>query len=144
MPRGFTLVELLVVLAILGVLAMMAIGIFGNLIPDSQLGVQADGVVSLLRTAQAKSIDGYADDVWGVHLTATEAIQFKGNDYLGRDTAYDEVLEFSEPLSVSGLTEIMFEARTGATLNTGTITLTSSVVPESIVLTVNANGRVER
>lgn len=144
MPRGFTLVELLVVLAILGVLSAMAIGIFGNLVPESQLRLQADGVVTLLRGAQAKSIDGYADDVWGVHLTNTQATQFKGSSYLSRDVAYDEVLAFSEPLTVSGLSEIVFEGRTGKTTNTGTITLISSVVNESIVLTINASGRVER
>ena len=144
MPRGFTLIELLIVIVLVATMSVAAVSIFGNLVPQSQLALDADAVATLIRTTQAKTISGEADDVWGVYFTRVDATQFKGSSYAGRDVAYDTVLTFADPLSISGLSEIVFEIRTGKTANTGTLTLSSSVTNESVVFTINENGRVER
>jgi prepilin-type N-terminal cleavage/methylation domain-containing protein len=143
-PRGFTLVELLVVMTIVAVLAVLAVRVLGNLVPDSQLALETESVVTMLRSAQAKTLSGEADDVWGVYLTSSDATVFLGASYAGRDSAYDQLLVFSDTVSASGLAEIVFEERTGKTTNTGTITLSSDVTNESTTITINAQGMISQ
>ncbi|HBK34535.1 MAG: hypothetical protein UU08_C0006G0018 [Candidatus Uhrbacteria bacterium GW2011_GWE2_40_58] len=142
--NGFTLVELLVVITIVGIITFLGIRAFSNTIPKSSLELDADRVVELIHRAQARTLSGDFNDVWGVYLTATNSTLFKGTTFVGRDPAFDETYGFSETVSASGLSEIVFEIRTGETLNTGTITLTSTESGESIHLVVNTTGRVSR
>ncbi|MFH1632230.1 MAG: prepilin-type N-terminal cleavage/methylation domain-containing protein [bacterium] len=140
--RGFTLVEVLVVVAILALIVFIATGLGANTLTKNQIGIETDQMISLLRRAQARSVSGYQDDVWGVHLTSTDYTLFKSNDYATRDTSFDEVYNLPSSLSASGLTDVVFEIRTGETTDTGTITLTLSASGETSTLTINSNGRI--
>jgi len=144
MARGFTLVELLIVLAVFGILFLIVGTISLNSLPKSQLLVSADQAEQTLRRAQALSVDRRADSVWGVHLTAGDMTLFAGETYVGRDVSYDEVTAFPAGISVSGLTDVLFAIRTGKTQNTGAITLTSDATGETEVLVINSAGSVDK
>jgi prepilin-type N-terminal cleavage/methylation domain-containing protein len=142
--KGFTLVELLLVLAIFVILFAIVGTISLNTLPSTQLTTQTDRVESMLRKAQSRTVSRHADTVWGVHLTSSDATLFAGVSYAARDVSYDETLTFPSGVTVSGLTDILFAYRTGATSNTGTITLTHAATGTTKTLTVNTSGAVEQ
>lgn len=140
---GFTLVEMVIVLAI----SLMLFGIIGsiasNTYPKNQLRSEVASVVQTLRQAQALTIARKYDSVWGVHLTSTDSTLFVGSSYATRNTQYDRIHSFPSGVSVSGLTDVVFETLRGTTTQTGTITLTSDATSESVSITINTNGVIE-
>lgn len=142
--RGFTLVELLIVFVVFGILFAIVGTLSSNTLPKNQLKVEADVVESMLRQAQSRTIAQDVDSVWGVHLTSADATLFAGTSYGARDTTYDIVRTFPDIITASGLTDVIFDYRTGKTSNTGTITLTASITGETESITVNANGEVDK
>jgi prepilin-type N-terminal cleavage/methylation domain-containing protein len=140
--KGFTLVELLLVLAIFTILFAIVGTISLNSLPSTQLNTQVDQLESMLRKAQARSVSRHADSLWGVHLTSANATLFAGSSYAGRDAAYDEGMVFPSGIIGSGLTDVIFQYRTGATSTTGTITLTHSATGGTRSLTINSTGSV--
>ena len=144
MQKGFTLIELLVVIVIIAVITVIGISTFSSAVPKNQIEVEADRVVEMVRRAQSRTISGDQNGVWGVHLTANNITLFQGASYAARDTAFDEAFAFSNSVTASGLTDIVFEIRTGETVNTGTITLSSTDSSDIVAIVVNAAGRVSK
>ncbi|MBT5808684.1 prepilin-type N-terminal cleavage/methylation domain-containing protein [Candidatus Uhrbacteria bacterium] len=142
--RGFTLPELLVVLAVFGVTIAMSVGFASNSVPKSQLTVEADVVVEKIRKAQARTISRDEDGVWGAHLTSSTVTLFLGTSYGSRDPDYDEVKTFKSGITATGLTDVIFQYRTGETTDIGTITLTQASTNETKVITINEHGRAEK
>lgn len=140
---GFTLVEMLIVLAIAFLLFGVVGSIASNTYPKNQLRSEMQTVVQTLRQAQALTIARKHDSIWGAHMTSTDVTLFAGSSYATRDTQYDRVHTFPSGISVSGLTDVVFEAFRGTTTQTGTITLTSDATSESVSITINANGVIE-
>jgi prepilin-type N-terminal cleavage/methylation domain-containing protein len=142
--RGFTLIELVIVLAIMLMLSAIVGTLSSNTLPKNQLQSESETIVENLRRAQALTIAGKQDQLWGVHLTSSTLTLFAGTSYATRDTQYDQVRSLPAGLSVSGLTDVVFEAITGETTNTGTTTLTADATSETVSITVNARGLVEK
>lgn len=141
--RGFTLVELLIVLAIAGVLFVIVSSIARNTYPATQLRAEADAVMQLMRKAQMLSTTRKEDSVWGVYRTASTVTLFAGASYATRDVTFDQTHIFRGGITASGAEEIVFEALQGTTTAT-TITLMATATSEEVVLSVNQNGVIER
>ena len=138
--KGFTLVELLMVLGILALLIVVSLPLTVNFYKTRQLDVHEQGIVQALRRAQLKAMSIERNSAFGVYLTSTQYVLFKGSSYAARDTSYDEVFDLSGNLSVSGLSEIVFSKLNGTTTDTGTITLSIDDKTESI--NINEMGRI--
>lgn len=140
---GFTLIEVIVVIIIVGVIfagiSAISFGVLGN----SRLTVEADRVVETLRRAQSRSVNGLHDDVWSVHVTSSDITLYKGDDYATRDTLFDDQLELNSSVS-SSLNDVTFKFKTGATDDTGTITLTSPTSGTSATIEINGAGLVSK
>ncbi len=144
LPRGFTLIEMLIVLAILFLLFGVIGSIASNTYPKHSLRAQTDVVVQTLREAQALTLARKQDSTWGVHLTSNNVTLFAGTSYATRNTLYDQVHSIPSGISMSGLTDVVFDALLGTTSQTGTITLISDATSESNTITINANGVIEQ
>ena len=140
--KGFTLIELLIVMTVIAIITLIAAGISVGFFSRNQLADQSEQLISVLRVAQSRTVAGYADGSWGVHLTSSTYTLFQGANYAGRSTAYDEVHTLPEGITASGLSDVIFTIRTGETSNTGTITLTDVASGITKTITINANGRV--
>lgn len=141
---GFTIVELLVILGITVFLFVIVGTLASNILPRSELHAESEVVMELLRRAQTRSQHRAEDSQWGVAFTANSATLFAGASYATRDVTFDEVHEFADDIIVSGLTEVVFQFRTGETANSGTITLNASSTGEEWIVTVYTSGLVER
>jgi len=142
--KGFTLIELLIVISIFVILFAIVGTLSRSALPSSQIKVEADVIEMMLRKAQARTVSQHANSVWGAHFTSTQATLFAGSDYASRDISYDEVHELPSAVVLSGLSDVVFQFRTGETSNTGTITLTHNATGQTRMLTINTVGLVEQ
>lgn len=108
MMKGFTLIEVILVLALIAIITVG--GLTLDQIGGSRRGAQAAGqtTASALRNAQVRSRAMVGDDAWSVRISSRSAAVFRGASFDGRDISEDRILEFAEPVSVSGGTDVVF------------------------------------
>jgi len=147
--RAFTLIELLIVMAVMVILAVATIPIYGNLQVSSQLNDASSEIIQFLRTAQQESMARYNTAAHGVKLQADRYILYQGSTHALRDSDYDREtildssMELSWSLSGTGQSdEVNFSKGLGMPDMTGTITLTHDVQGTRII-SVNSYGKVE-
>ena len=144
-PRqaGFTLMELLLSIAIIGILAGISAPFYQSFVQRNDLDIATQQLVSSLRRAQSYARVGDSDSAWSVEITGGNVILFKGVTYGTRDANYDEANALPGSITPSGLSEIQFAKFTSTPNTTGAITLTSSTSDVRTV-TVNAQGMVQQ
>jgi prepilin-type N-terminal cleavage/methylation domain-containing protein len=138
LSKGITLMELLIVIAIFSILASFSFSAYTSFGAKNNLEVATGSLVEALRFAQTNAQAVNGDSKWGVWATTTQIVVFKGTNYLSRDTAFDQSLNLPRETTASGLSEIIFEKMTGATLTTGTTTITNPSGNKNI--NINAKG----
>lgn len=140
--RSFTLMEVLLVIALIGIMAGFSIPIYNAFYLRNNLETAANTIVQNLRRAQilSRAVDG--DMSWGVYLENGRAVIFKGANYALRDPSFDEISDLPRSVSLSGLVEINFSKFLGETINSGAITLTSSS-HETKNISINQKGTIE-
>ncbi len=137
--RGFTLIEILLSVALIAMLAGLSLPLYASFQNRNQLDLNTTAVVEMLRRAQLYSRSVNGDSQWGVNIQAGAVTLFKGSSFASRDTSYDEALSLSE--STSGLSEIVYSKLSGTPNTTGNIVLTS-VNNETRTVAINAKGTV--
>jgi prepilin-type N-terminal cleavage/methylation domain-containing protein len=147
--RGFTMVELLIAIAIAILLLSAAMSLQGNYGASSQLYSANIQVLQTLRIAREKSIAGLNNSPHGVFfehnaIAKDRIILYQGTSYALRDPLYDREVVFPLVLSVSSTltnNDITFSRGMGIPNNIGTITLTHEGGINA-VLSVNILGVV--
>jgi len=139
--QGFTLTELLLSLAIMGLLTGMSLPVYASFQNRNDLDITTQSVADALRRAQIYTRGVSGDSQWGVEIQSNAVTLFKGSTFAARDTAYDEVTVIPGSIAVAGLSGVMFSKLSGAPSTTGNITLTSNTNDVRTV-TINAKGMV--
>ena len=138
--RGFTLLELLLSVAIISLLAGLSLPVYRTLLSKNDLDISATVTASSLRRAQtlSQAVDG--DITWGVKIQSGSIVLFKGSSYAARDTTFDETFDVPTTISMSGTTEIVFAKFTGFPQTTGVINLSTESDARSV--SINEKGTV--
>lgn len=136
--RGFSLVELLIVIGIMVLFAVLSETSYSNVTSHENLEIATAGVVEAIRYAQASAQSGKADSAWGVKLFPGSVVVFEGSNYATRNSSVDQSISFPGGIAASGLSEVVFAKLTGSTANTGIVTLTGRSGVET--LSINAKG----
>ena len=139
--NGFSLLELILVIGIAILLFNVSTSGFNSYKMHSNLELATNGVVEAIRLAQSSAESGKGDSKWGVEILSNQVVIFKGDSYATRITSSDEILNFSNGISASGLSEIIFEKISGITINTGDIFISNSSGEKK--LSVNSFGIVD-
>lgn len=142
--RGFTLVEILVVFAMSGLVLAMVGPLSVQVLQKSQVAKERVYVEQQLHLAQARTVSGYQDSVWGVHLTSSQSILFAGATYAARNQTFDQIHSIPSGIIESGLTDVVYLERTGKTAQTGSILFTQTSTGNVKTLTINENGRTDK
>ncbi len=139
--RGFTLLELVLSVAIISGLAGLSLPVCRTLMMKNDLDIAAATITSSLRRAQvlSQAVDG--DTTWGVKVQNGSVVIFKGASFVSRDTSFDETFEVPTTISVSGTTETVFAKLTGFSQPAGTINLSTEGDDRSV--SVNEKGMVD-
>ena len=141
--QGFTLIEILLVIAIIVALALFTLPIGIRFYKIQQLDSATDGIVQSLRRAQLKALS-QGDNSFGVYVGSGQTGQyslFKGNSYEHRTD--EEVFKINSSISFSNVSEVVFSKLEGLPTITGQgndIILTTDTGTKTI--DINEMGRV--
>lgn len=130
--RGFTFIELLVVLVILTIIGATAASTYFNFYNQQQLDITVNEITQTLRKAQARSLFSQNNSDWGVYFYKDDVNEeyffdfFKNDNYIApsiddckNDPDFDcfvlpNNLEISE-ISLDGSDQVVFEKYSGIT-----------------------------
>lgn len=156
--RGFTSIEVLIVLAILGIAAGLILPVADTSLQRDDLEVAAVSMVDAIRSAQSSSMGGRDNVSWGVHFSAGSFVVFSGGTYSdgaetnephdlgGRVRISDVSLLPGVPcnlVSGTGNCDLHFADPGGRPSESGTITLTNQA-DETRTVTINSEGMTEQ
>ena len=141
--RGFTVIELLLVMAIFFIIAGFAPTFYGRFLSQDAVSETADRVAGALRNAQGYSLAGKGSLPWGVTLSGGALVLFQGSSFATRNAALDRRVAVPSSVSVSGLNETVFARVSGMPTAPLAISLTTSS-GASRTVTMNALGVVSR
>lgn len=133
---GFTLLELLLTMAIFSIIVAISLPMFSSYQSRNSLDIATYSVVQALRRAQSLARSGENDSSWGVHAQTSTITVFLGNNFASRDINFDEKFNIASDITISS-TDIIFTKFTGET-TVVTSTLTS---PIGKVKTININQK---
>ena len=148
LKKGFNLVELLIIIAVLSLIAFGSVSVFINFRNQQGLDKDTETIVEILQQARSQTLTSQNDSQYGVHISATKITLFTGSSYSSSDlsnkdyplTLSDTVLNVS--LSGGG-NEVIFQRLSGETSQSGTITLASSATGESKTIKIYKTGLIE-
>lgn len=148
--RGFTLVELLISVAILAIMGAMGAVSLSGFRRDRQLELAASDITYTLRRAQSAAIAQENSSAWGVHFDnpssgADSFSLFYGNSYatgtilsMNRLSSF---LDYSDP-STGSTKDVLFAKATGLPgASTTIVIIRAGVASSSRTVTVNAIGK---
>lgn len=129
--NGFTLVEILLVIGIVGVIVGLAIPFYQNYQISTQLDTNSFQLVQTLRKAQALAMASQDYQTFGVHFEPRKFVLFKGSVYNVSDQN-NEVYELPSSLSlITNSPQILFSQVKGLPTLSG-----PSPVPTTTLLSV--------
>lgn len=148
--KGFTALELLIVIAIMGVILATILPSFTNFRRSSLLNTESQELISIINRARILSISSKYDNQFGVHFESGKVVLFQGDTYSPGATTNEEHV-FNTALTLSpivingGGSDLLFEKITGATSQNATITLlvigttssTTVLVLQTGIITIN-------
>ena len=142
--KGFTFVELIMVIAITFLIAAAVAPVYSNLQTSAQLNETTSQVVQFLRIGRQQSVDRFNNTNHGVYFQADRYTLYQGTSYAARNTAYDREVVLADPLSIStSLTndEVNFSKGLGEPNNMGNITINHEIEGFKNI-TINEYGAV--
>lgn len=121
-PKGFTITEVLLSVVLLGMIASMSIPFYRTYLDRNELDQTTMTLAQTMRRAQFMSIAQDGDSAWGVKVSSSSILLFKGASYLTRDQNVDESTTLAPTIGFSGLNEVVFQKGSGVPSTTGTST----------------------
>jgi prepilin-type N-terminal cleavage/methylation domain-containing protein len=145
LQKGFTLIEILVVISILAVISTISFIGYNSFRKGTQLDIKADEINSVLKTAQAQTLSSLEADNYGVHFESDQFILFKGLAYdsMGLDNQVNELpddLEIYDIILNGGGSDMVFERLTGNTENYGSIKIRIKNTSQHKTISVESSG----
>lgn len=150
--QGFTLIELILVTAIVLGLGVFAFSFYARFLTQNGVSNAADQLVQSLRKAQSYAMMSRKSNSsgWGVkYLAPTPIITFyQGNTYATRNQGLDEKYTVGPSINISPNFEINYSRMSGLPVPTpppaSPVTITISGRGTSEAISVNSQGVVSR
>jgi len=148
--KGFTLIEIVIVLIIASILFVLATSAFSRFNKNQALGGSADSVLSVLAKARNQTLAGKDLYAYGVRLETDRVILFRGTPYDPATSTNETVLlsdlAFITDIALAGGgSDIYFERLSGKTSQSGTFRVALvSDENASTTITIMPAGTVEK
>ena len=136
--RGFTLLEMMLVLALLGVVAGLSLPVYQKFQTRNDLDIAANTAAFALRRAQVNARGSLLDDAWSVHFQNSKISIYEGATFSQGATLY---ATYSVPSTIqwSGLADVSYAKFSGYPVSTGSVNL-RSITNEQRSVSINAKG----
>lgn len=152
MKKGFSLLEMIVVVAILAVLASLSTALFVGYFRTAGLDEATGGIILHLRQTQAKAMAGENGLRWGIHFVNPVSgphyyqIFSTPSDFSAgqiQETIYlDDRINFSQPFAGNTL-DVVFVKNTGKIAADAAISLYSKAEEAKVrTIAVSKEGRI--
>lgn len=147
---GFTFIEVLITVAILGVLLIVVVPQFSKIKERQVLKNGAEEVVSSLDKARSQTLASLNSDVYGVRFESARVIIFKGTTY-SSGAAGNEIIDIVSPATITNVTlggvsstsgAMYFNRLTGSPSATGTITVATPNLSKIITISATGTGSI--
>lgn len=141
--RGFTFVEVLISLGIIGLLVGLAIPFYQTFYLSSQLDNTTSELVQTLRDAQQKAMASESGQAFGVRLEQRRFILFR--EFYNPSDSYNEITNLPNTVWISsGVGQnIVFNQLKGTTSNLISITIKSSGNRSRNISIINQMGKID-
>ncbi len=147
--RGFTLIEILIVISIVILLVTITSVSYRYFEKNTELKITAQKMITILKTAQNKTLSSEGDSQYGVHFENNKYILFKGNIYEEESTDNIEN-KIPSRLEINSIdltgegSDVVFQRISGRTEQDGTIDLIISSEPSNLeTINVHPSGQIE-
>ena len=138
---GFTLLEVLLSIAVITIIAGTAIPVYESFQVRNDLDIAATTFVQSLRRAQVLAEASDGDTSSGVRIDPGSITLFRGTSFASRNSSFDEIFQIPSTISIAGNAEVVFGRFTGLPTTVGSTTLTS-ITNETRTIVTNAKGTI--
>lgn len=128
---AFTLIELLLVIAIILILGAMTSPFLSRFIVQTNYETSVDKVVGSLRKAQAYAANNKNGTSWGTCFTSNKVRLYRGTC---SSPAHSEDFDIPQGITISGLSDTTFSQNRGEPSQSLTITISASSGSTQILL----------
>lgn len=148
MKKGFTILEILIVVAILAIISAIIIGSFSMIQNNQALEKDVSAIIAYLDDAKSKTLASKDSNQYGVHFTASSISLFKGAAYNVSDPenltyVLSDTVTLNPITLAGGGSDVIFTRLTGGTPHSGTITVSSTRTQKTKTITIYATGGVQ-
>jgi prepilin-type N-terminal cleavage/methylation domain-containing protein len=138
-PQGFTLVEIMLVIAMIAVVVGISVPVYSRVLQQSDLTLAKQAIIDAGRQAATYAQVGHEGRDWGIRVRTGEVILFAGTSYGARDPRFDDTFSLSPTIVLSREVDIIFSQVTGFSGESGELTITAST-GESTTITFGLYG----
>lgn len=121
MNRGFTFLEVLISIAIMGLLAGVSTAAYSSFAKREALGAAASTAAAMLRDARAQTIASVGGSQYGVRVETDRFVLFQGSSYASTSPSNRPVYFNSRVRASSTAQSFVFERVTGDASSSGMI-----------------------
>ena len=130
LSRGFTLVEILIVIAILGILTGIIINSTLNFRRGAALNTETERVVAILNQARTQTLSSLNDLAYGVYFTTNTVAIFSGSTYVASSVG-EQIFNLDPQVIISNINldggqEVGFARLSGRSSASGNLSLTTT------------------
>lgn len=144
MKKGYTLIELLIAIAVLTVILVISAAAFYNLTKKSDLDISRDNIISTLNAARNKTTASEGPAQYGVYFDTTSS----PDRYILRNTSFEEIHDLPPTIEISNISfngggnEVIFKLLNGNTDNYGSVVIQSLATNETQTIYVYYSGEI--
>mgnify|MGYP001591452477 CR=1 FL=1 len=144
--RGITIIELLVVLAVLGIIISVVLPQFSKIRENQVLKSGVQDILSSINKARSQTLASLNSSEYGVSFESSKVVIFTGTSFTDGAVG-NEIIDIITPATISNVTlnlvsdisgEIYFNRLSGSPSKTGTVTI--STTNYSKIITISATG----
>ena len=122
--QGVTIIELLLVISLIAIIGATMVPVGSSFLIRNHLKNKLIETVSVLQTARTNAMVGKEHSDWGVLLTNSQIILFKGSSYVSRDSEFDQIFNIPQSITASQQ-EVVFRRVSGQPDTEAVIVLTA-------------------
>jgi len=156
--QGFTLIEILIVIMLLGIMFMLGLFISFDFYRNYSFRSEKDNIISILQKARSESLNNINQRRHGIHFTNTgKYIIFECNStipqcytYADADKSKDIIIESTYNITISGTPfDVVFEQLSGsyctnmACSTASPLSINISDGINSYSININSEGRID-